>query len=508
MWRISTRSLLCDALLLTLWASSAGLVVIHEHGRLWGGGVRPLTSLTPTFDVQEQWFGLYYGNQKVGYANTRMAPQERAGMPGVSMTDQGRVQLALLGLPQRIDLSATAFIDADLRLQEFTATVQTEAYRLKWTGYRQGDDLVLVLTTGESTVTRRLRDPAGNAMVGGFGSWLAFHELSVGQWGEAWLLNPLSLGPETVHFTVRREEAQSGERALVVETDVRGLTTTSWVTRDGRVLKEESPMGWMLIQEPPQVAMAMPTERTTPLDLLSTVAVPIDRPLPDPAALEQLVLLVEGAGPDAPVHDRSWQTVLPVETLAAYGRTAPARAWCVLQLRRAVVPGRPATTPDAVVHYAQPSPFIQSDDPRILAKARDIVGRETDPWRQVSALNRWVYTTLAKRLTVGLPTAVDVLLSPSGDCHEHTLLFTALARSLGIPARPLAGLVYYHDRFYYHAWPEVWVGAWVPTDPTLGQPVADCTHVALVEAENESLIGLAKFVGQLRLAVLEQKGGE
>ena len=146
---------------------------------------------------------------------------------------------------------------------------------------------------------------------------------------------------------------------------------------------------------------------------------------------------------------------------------------------------------------------MQSDDQRILDKARAIVADRTDPWAQTEAIARWVFLSVTKQLTVGLPSAVDVLLTPVGDCHEHTVLFTALARSLGLPTRMVAGLVYWNGRLYYHAWPEVWIGAWIPVDPTLDQPVADATHLGLSEAENEQLIVLGKFVGRLRVTVLE-----
>jgi transglutaminase-like putative cysteine protease len=156
----------------------------------------------------------------------------------------------------------------------------------------------------------------------------------------------------------------------------------------------------------------------------------------------------------------------------------------------------------SVERYRRPSLFVQSDDARIIAKAAEIVGPRTDPWEQTVALNQWVFSTLAKRLTVGLPSAVDVLLAPAGDCHEHTVLFTALARSLALPTRMVAGLVSWQGRLFYHAWPEVWIGQWIPTDPTLGQLIADATHLGLTEAENEQLIALGQFIGKLRVQVV------
>jgi hypothetical protein len=503
------KQLLLDLAIVAAWLVSVGMAVLHEQGHLFGGAINPLASIGATIDAQEQWFGVYYGEQKVGFAYTMLVPEERQGIPGFTIVDRGYLSFTLLGAPQEIDMTANAFIDADWRLQQFKASLHTEQYQLQWSGIRRGDNLMMTLATNASTITSRLRDPGGRAMVGGLSSWLAFHRLSVGQWGQLWLLSPISLKPETVHFSVRRQERFHDEWALVIETDVQGITTTTWLTPDGRVLKEESPMGWTLLQEPRDVAVDLPKDRSLGLDLLSTVAVPIDRPLEDAAQLEQLTVLIEGATADTIQMDRPAQTILPPETLPQYHAQPPEGSWCLLRIHRIIPPpnASPATkeeVPEAIRRYQRSNPLIQSDDPRILTKARQIVGERLDPWDQAVALHQWVFTTLTKRLTVGLPSALDVLASLSGDCHEHTILFTALARSLGIPTRAVAGLVYYQGQLYYHAWPEVWVrGAWVPTDPTIGQLIADVSHIGLAEADNELLLTLAQFVGKLRVHVLE-----
>ena len=78
-----------------------------------------------------------------------------------------------------------------------------------------------------------------------------------------------------------------------------------------------------------------------------------------------------------------------------------------------------------------------------------------------------------------------MLRTKVGDCNEHTVLYVAMARALGLPARIAVGLVYLRGAFYYHAWPEVYVaepdgrGLWLPVDPTLNQFPADPTHVRL-----------------------------
>lgn len=501
--------MLLDGAIVAAWLTTVGLVVLHEQGSLWGGLGNPMASMEASLDAKEQWFGIYYQGQRIGFSSMTLSPQELNGVPGVSVRDQGRLTFNLLGTPQRLDVNAWAFIDADWRLQSFAATLTTPTYRMSWQGERRGETLQLTVKTPQSTAMKQLQDPTGSAFVNGLSSWAAFHRLQVGQSGKAWVLNPLALSPEPVYFTVRRREVLDGRDVLVVETDVAGMTTTSWVTPQGEVLKETSPLGWELRQEPQEeilkdlrrLTLAQPA-----LDLLATSAVPIDRTLEDPQRIKTLTVLVEGVTAKAFGVQRPWQRILPPEGLSGYRRPPPQGPWCLVQLSRPTQPVSGGLVPVAseeISRYQQPSFFVQSNDPRILAKSAEIVGARTEPWEQATAIQQWVFSTMTKRLTVGLPSALDVLATQTGDCHEHTVLFTALARSRGLPTRMVAGLVYWQGRGYYHAWPEVWVGQWMPTDPTLGQVVADATHLGLIEAENESLLAIGQFIGKVRLSVLE-----
>ena len=130
---------------------------------------------------------------------------------------------------------------------------------------------------------------------------------------------------------------------------------------------------------------------------------------------------------------------------------------------------------------------------------------ETDPWRKAELIYQWVYDEIAKEPLLSIPSAVDVLESRKGDCNEHTVLFAALARSQGIPTRISLGLVWSDELsgFYYHAWPEVFAGRWIPIDPTLGQPIADATHIKLIEGSVGQWTRLVPFLGQISIDVLD-----
>jgi hypothetical protein len=99
-----------------------------------------------------------------------------------------------------------------------------------------------------------------------------------------------------------------------------------------------------------------------------------------------------------------------------------------------------------------------------------------------------------------------VLKTREGDCNEHAVLFTALARAYGIPTKIYVGLVNLQGfAYFYHAWCAVWLGAWVPVDPTFNQYPADIGHLKLKEGELSEQAKVLKVVGKLKIDVLDFK---
>jgi hypothetical protein len=126
-----------------------------------------------------------------------------------------------------------------------------------------------------------------------------------------------------------------------------------------------------------------------------------------------------------------------------------------------------------VKRFLDATPQSQSDHPTITAKAKAIVGTETDALTATAKIVLWVYQNLEKRGGArGNATAVEVLKDGLGDCSEHAALTVALCRAVGIPARNAGGIVYVSTADGqalggYHAWSEVWLGRWVAVDATI-----------------------------------------
>ena len=152
--------------------------------------------------------------------------------------------------------------------------------------------------------------------------------------------------------------------------------------------------------------------------------------------------------------------------------------------------------------YLQPTPFLQSDHPSVKALAKKILRGETDARRAAVKLKDWVYKEIAKEPTVSIPNALQVLQTKKGDCNEHTVLFNALARAAGIPAKTVVGVVYLRGAFYYHAWSEVWLGEWISLDSVLDQFPTDVTHVKFLEGEIDRQIDILQLIGNLKIEVL------
>ncbi len=153
--------------------------------------------------------------------------------------------------------------------------------------------------------------------------------------------------------------------------------------------------------------------------------------------------------------------------------------------------------------YLRATPAIQADDPRIQARARLIIDGIRNAARATDRLIGWLQDNVEKQPSVGVPSALSVLETRVGDVSDHSTLFIALARAVGLPARPATGLVYIDGRFYYHVWAEVDLGSgWVTVDPTFGQFPADASHIRFTSHLPAGDLAMVRLIGRPMLSVI------
>jgi hypothetical protein len=468
-------------------ATWLGMVALLVH-RQMPAPATDLASLPPAPEgvapSREEWFGVYQGEHKIGHAHRTVS---RTASGGYHFEETMGLRLAMLGSSQPLDTTLTTDTDAGLTLQgfrfslgspaaTFTASGTSDGHTLSISHGPQGDPVVIPLDEPLNLPsTLRPRIVAARPEPGA-------------RFTHA-VLSPITFQKESITITVEGRETIDGHEALRIAEEHQGMRARAWLDEDGGVLREEGVLGFVLRREPRATALAGSTA-DAPLDLALAAKVPLAGAIADPRGRTTLSLRVTGDARDRVPSDPPRQQVAG-DVLTVVRETMPERAL-------------PPPADGTLGRYLDPSPFIESDDPGIVAAARTIVAGETDPGEKVRLLLRWLRESMTREPSLTVPSAREVLQTRRGDCNEHAVLLAALARAAGIPARVAAGVVYLDDGFYYHAWNELWLGRWVSADAVFDQMPVDATHVKLVEGGPEQHLGLAALLGRLGFATVER----
>ncbi|HET7024808.1 MAG TPA: transglutaminase-like domain-containing protein [Gemmatimonadales bacterium] len=146
-------------------------------------------------------------------------------------------------------------------------------------------------------------------------------------------------------------------------------------------------------------------------------------------------------------------------------------------------------------------PRLSPDDTSVTALARSIVGSETSPRTAALRLTEWIHHNIAfagDSAGGAWPTAAQVLSRRQGNAAGMAILFTALARRVGLPARPVAGLLVGGRQLKRHTWVEAFIGDWVPIDPAFGEFPATPAHARLLVGATSQWVEYLPLVGALQ----------
>jgi len=196
-------------------------------------------------------------------------------------------------------------------------------------------------------------------------------------------------------------------------------------------------------------------------DIDPLMVIPSNVPIENPRGIPRLRYRIEGL-PD--YVDPDWLTG-PGQKVAGH----PSPGVFQIEVEKT---GDPAPSPfparieePGVKKYLASTSLTRLDDPEIKKIAKKVTARAPDAWTAARRLRQWVSEEIEGSMGMGFASASQVLKERQGDCSEQSVLLTALARSVGIPARCIMGLVYQDGSFYRHMWTEVWVNRWQPLDP-------------------------------------------
>jgi transglutaminase-like putative cysteine protease len=468
-------------------------------------------SLSP----EVHFYSLSMGDRAVGLATSRLDTVPE----GYVLDDVLSLELPALGQTGTAVARTRVELDPALVMREFSFSMDSEVGQFTASGQVHGDSLLSVTVDAggaEQELSFRLAEspvfaailPIRLAMSG---------KLEVGERLRLPVFDPSTLSTRDVDVRVLAHDTIAVPDSVALDPETQrwvaatwdtvpawhvsetfgGVRTESWIDDDGRILRASSPLGFSM--ERTQYELARQSrddgkgrESAVDEDVILATAIQSDVDLGTVEAHDALSFVLGGVELDGFDLDGGRQR-LRGDTLRVRRE-----AWSELDPGYSL-PYKRMDLKEAL----QPEPLIQSDDPRIIRRARRIAGRMKDPVATAQLLARWVHDALEKEITFSVPSAVQVLEAGRGDCNEHTVLYVALARSLGLPARTAVGLVYVNGGFFYHAWPEVWLGEWVAVDPTLGQHPADAAHLRFVVGGLAQQVDIVRLIGRLQIDVVE-----
>ena len=512
---ISRRALLGGGII-AAWLAGLVLLVQREYfrpraERLAAAAARVAPGVT--------FYGVMQGSRQVGFASSTVDTTQLS----ITVNDYFVADLPIGGKARRATARTSATLSRALRLTTFDLSIESEGAPISATGTVEGDTaLVLTLTSGSDKPEVR-RVPLNGSLLLPTLVPIVVALVDQPKVGKRYVLpvfDPASMGPKEQAFNIRAESLfvladsavfdSTTRRWHGVRPDtVRGWNVvaetpgafTGWVDDQGRILRTTE-LGFRLERQPYEVAFenwrhdASRLTVTDDRDVLETTAIAANKRLG--GRVDALAVRLRGV--DLAGYDLDGQRQRLVgDTLFVRPPTESA-----LSADYRLPAGRQRDPEDT-----RAESLIQSNDPKIMSLAWRIAGagggRDSsarNPRIVAQRLNTWVHDSIRNRVTFGVPSALQVLQARSGDCNEHTQLFVALARAVGLPARIAAGLAYVDGKFYYHSWPEVLLNDWVAVDPTFGQFPADAAHLRFVVGGLGRQTELLRLMGNLKIDVL------
>ena len=440
----------------------------------------------------QEWWGIFHRGEKIGYASQTITPKAK----GYHVQDRSLLRLQLMGTAQKATTQLDMDVDSEWTLEKFNFVLQSNDVKFHARGRVTPGKLLLTVESAGHVTTREVTLSQTPYLTAALKPYVATQQLEPGKEHYFSTFDPATLSQQVTTVVIEgREYLRIGDQvepAMRIRQRFNGISVVSWIDGAGRTLKEETPAGFALVRQSPLEAESLASTRSIPLDLISQTSITPDRPILTPERANLVKLRLSGINlANFPLVNAGRQRLEQDLVEVRRESTGPSRT---IELP---VRDRRFTS------LTQSTPFMQSDHPKIRTLAREILRGESDGHQAVLRLKNWVYQEIAKEPTVSIPSALEVLQTRKGDCNEHTVLFNALARAAGIPAKTAVGIVYVRNAFYYHAWSEVWLGQWISVDSTLNQFPADATHIKFLEGEIDRQIDVLQLIGKLKISVIE-----
>lgn len=476
----------------------------------------PLRASVPK--AGESWMGLYMNGRKIGYTYVRMEPTPFRGKKAIRIATKSVNKIEFLGNTVLQNISSTSYTDSSFTplYQEFVIRSAGSTLTVK-ADFRPGKILVTA-NSGGGVNKKEVIVPPGAKLSGETTLVPPGKGRSVGHKATYYSFNPLTLTLDKSDVVVEAQErvtlAGTAYKAFRVRVSTPLGQVVGWESTGGELLKGDMMLGMTIYKEPKAIAQDMksvapiflvegaqapaPATYRPPEDFAIATAIAADAPIPNPRAARSLSLTLSGIEKQEFLVPDDRQKIAPVE-----GKPGSYRIEITV---KPFDPGQAAQLPitqPALRSFLARAPYLEIDDAPLQRTARALRGQETNAYRVAARIRAWVYENMTPDYTIGVPrSCAEIYKRRRGVCRDYATLFAGLARAVGIPTRIVGGIVYGEGRFFYHAWVECWVGAWVPFDATMDTDFVDATHIKFIQGDVTDMYRFTEVVGRLKVTAV------
>lgn len=482
------------------------------------GGSTFISGTTPILPPDAYFFTVRVAGTQVGISSITIDTLT----DGVQITERLGLDLPLHPTSSRSQYTSQYTIGTDLRLREFRITAPGRTAPIVQQGVVEGDSMITVSPgTGEP---RWRLNVSANSLVPPLAAPVALalqQKLQVGERLAVPVFDPLTLTEGTIVLAVIDDSV-----FLVPDSADFDSAAGAWIPAHSDTLR-----AWKLSWSRGSESVEMWVDsRGLPIRVISPAGLSLDR-----SAFE-IVTINYRRQRDSERRARA-NGVVPQTTVAA--GVQPERGVTAMQARLSTVlgpwsfdadsmtaesqrmegdvavmtqvsiePGDPVALPDSsLAPWLSDAPLLGLTDSIIRVRARTIMAGERNPRQMATRLLAWMSHNVSRTRDPQVPRAATVLRERQADVDGHTLLFVALARASGLPARPVSGILLAEGRFYLHSWAEVYLGRWVPVDPTWGELPATANRVRIASGMLARPLDLLPLVAGLdaELITLNQR---
>ncbi len=456
------------------------------------------------FPFKEAWYGIYFQEDKIGYSHFKILPSEK----NFIIESDSIMRLTAMRKTNEIKMTEKITVAPDLSLISFDSNVKMNQKDLRVEGNVNSTKLVLKMNAEDEKIDRDFSIDGKIFHTSAISLMPALKGLREGAKYSFDVFNVERQSVENIEQEISRVKGSPGPSDAVwkITNNYGQSLVNSWTNSKGLVVLEKGLDGSLItILEDQESARQFMEKKAKQKDLIldfSLVKTPTK--IVKPGQAKFLKVRLEGIHPDLIAKDNRQKVYVPESGRPEEGFDVEVNTENIQRISE----GLGSTSHeniDSLSKYLLSTPTIQVGHKEIRDQALKIVTKESTDMDKVIKLVNWTADNIKGEMKDSF-SALEVLRSKQGECQSHSQLYTALARSLGIPTRIVTGLVYSENLgFLYHAWAESYVKGWLSVDPTLKQAPSDATHIKLASRREDDQSSVLKMMGKVRIKSLDYR---